>query len=51
MARLQVQLRLVVAPGAVGHGHHRLAALLEGVATGLQRHGLDEVTVGVVVDG
>lgn len=51
MARLELELRLVVAPGAVGHGHYRLPTLLEGVAAGLQRHSLDEVTVRVVVHG
>lgn len=49
MARLKVQLCLVVAPGAVWHGHHRLPILLEGLTVRLQGHGLDEVTVGVIV--
>lgn len=51
MARLKVQLCLVVAPGAVGNGHHRLPAVLQGLAARLQGDGLDKVTVGVIVHG
>lgn len=49
MARLEVQLRLVVAPGAVGHGHDGLPAVFKALAPRLQGHTLDEVAVGVVV--
>lgn len=51
VARLEVQLCLVVAPCAVGHGHHGLPTVLEGLAGRLQGHGLDEVAVGVIVHG
>lgn len=51
MARLEIQLCLVVAPGAVGHGHHGLPAVFEALAHRPQGHALDEVAVRVVVHG
>lgn len=47
-ARLQVQLSLVAAPGAVGQSHDCLPAVLQATAQRLQIHILDEVTVGVI---
>lgn len=49
MARLELQLRLVVAPGAVGHGHYSLHAVFKALARWLQGHNLDEVAVRVIV--
>lgn len=51
VARLEVQLRLVVAPGAVGHGHDGLPTVFEGLARRLQGNGLDEMPVGIIVYG
>lgn len=51
MARLELQLRLVVAPGTVGHGHDGLPAVFKALAPWLQGHALDEVAVRVVVHG
>lgn len=45
MARLEFQLRLVVAPGTVGHGHDGLATVFKALAPRLQGHTLDEVPV------
>lgn len=45
MARLEIQLCLVVAPGAVGHGHDRLPAVFKALAPRLQGHVLDKVAV------
>lgn len=45
MARLELQLCLVVAPGAVGHGHDGLPAVFKALAPWLQGHALDEVAV------
>lgn len=51
MAGLEVQLCLIVAPGAVGQGHDGLPAVLKALAQRLQGHVLDEVAVRVVVHG
>lgn len=51
MTRLEIQLCLVVAPGALGHGHDGLPAVFEALAPWLQGHALDEVAVRVVVHG
>ena len=45
---LEVQLGLVAPPGAVGKGHHRLAAELQALDTWLHAHVLDEVPLRVV---
>ncbi|TNN33499.1 hypothetical protein EYF80_056337 [Liparis tanakae] len=47
----ELQLRLVAAPRAVGHGRHRLGAALHGEARRPQGHGLDEVAGRVVAHG
>ena len=49
MARLELQLCFVVAPGALGHGHDGLPAVFKALAPWLQGHILDEVAVRVVV--
>lgn len=51
VARLEVQLSLVVAPGAVGQGHDRLPTVLQAPAAQLQGHALDEAPVRVVAHG
>lgn len=51
VARLEIQLCFVVAPGAVGHGHDSLPAVFKTLAPRLQGHILDEVAVRVVMDG
>lgn len=51
MAGFEVQLRLVVAPGAVGHGHDGLPAVFEALTPRLKGHILDEVAVRVIVHG
>lgn len=51
VARLEVQLCLVVAPGTVGHCHDGLPAVFKTLARGLQGHALDEMAVRVVVHG
>lgn len=45
MARLKLQLRLVVAPSTVGHCHDGLHAVFETLAPRLQGNALDEVAV------
>lgn len=45
VARLELQLGLVVAPGAVRHGHDGLPAVLQALTGGLQRYALDEVAI------
>ena len=49
VARLEIQLRFVAAPGAVGNRHDGLHAVFQALARRLQGHVLDEVTVRVVV--
>lgn len=49
MARLKLQLCHVVAPGAVGHGHDGLPAVLQALAPRFQGNILDEVAVRVIV--
>lgn len=51
MARLEIQLGLVVAPGTVRCGDNGLPAVLEAQAMQQQGHTLDEVPVRVIVDG
>lgn len=51
MARPELQLCLVVAPGTLGHSHDGLRAVFKALAPWLQGHALDEVTVRVVVHG
>lgn len=45
MERLKFQFGLVVAPGAVGHSHHRLPTLLQYLDPLRQVHGLGEETL------
>lgn len=45
VARLELQLCHVVAPGAVGHSHNGLPAVFEALAPRLQADILDEVAV------
>lgn len=49
LARLEIQLCFVVAPGAVGHGHDSLPAAFKAAARRLQVHLLDEVAVRIVM--
>lgn len=49
MARLEIQLCLVAAPGTVGHRHDGLSTVFKALAPRLQGHSLDEVAVRVVV--
>lgn len=51
MARLELQLCLVVAPGTVGHSHDGLLAAFKALARRQQGHTLDEMAVRVVVHG
>lgn len=45
LARLEVELGLVVSPGAVRDSQHHLAAVLQTQASGLHGHVMDKVTL------
>ena len=48
LARLELQLGLVVSPGAVGQGDNSLAAVLQTQASWLEGYIMDEVALRVV---
>lgn len=51
LAWLELQVRLVVAPGAVRHGHDGLPAAVQTLTQRLEGHVLNEVAVRVVEQG